>query len=91
MNEYDIVIVGAGPGGLASAMMLASQGYNVHVFEKQDYVGGRNGHFSLGKYTFDIGPTFLSMPHIVEEIFQFFWGGHKFLLRVHYSPSKSKK
>ncbi|ARI79204.1 phytoene desaturase family protein [Halobacillus mangrovi] len=65
-----IAVVGAGPGGLASAMMLASQGYNVHVFEKQNYVGGRNGHYSLGDYTFDIGPTFLSMPHIVEEIFQ---------------------
>ncbi|MBH0228938.1 phytoene desaturase family protein [Halobacillus yeomjeoni] len=71
VNELrKIAVVGAGPGGLASAMILASAGYDVHVFEKQSYVGGRNGHFSLGEYTFDIGPTFLSMPHIVEEIFQ---------------------
>lgn len=65
-----IAVVGAGPGGLAASMILASKGYDVHVYEKQDYVGGRNGHFSLGDYTFDIGPTFLSMPHIMEEIFQ---------------------
>ncbi|MFC7321368.1 phytoene desaturase family protein [Halobacillus campisalis] len=64
-----IAIVGAGPGGLAAAMILASEGHDVHVFEKQGYVGGRNGHFNLGSYTFDIGPTFLSMPHIVEELF----------------------
>ncbi|TGB05113.1 phytoene desaturase family protein [Halobacillus salinus] len=65
-----IAVVGAGPGGLAASMILASKGYDVHVYEKQHYVGGRNGHFSLGDYTFDIGPTFLSMPHIMEEIFQ---------------------
>ncbi|GEN52483.1 phytoene desaturase [Halobacillus faecis] len=65
-----IAIIGAGPGGLASAMILAAKGYDVHVYEKQSYVGGRNGHFSLGDYTFDIGPTFLSMPQIMEEIFE---------------------
>ncbi|MCA0969481.1 phytoene desaturase [Halobacillus litoralis] len=67
-----IAVVGAGPGGLAASMILASKGYEVHVYEKQNYVGGRNGHFTLGEgaYTFDIGPTFLSMPHIMEEIFQ---------------------
>ncbi|WP_369793269.1 phytoene desaturase family protein, partial [Halobacillus sp. BBL2006] len=68
-------------------MMLASQGYNVHVFEKQDYVGGRNGHFSLGEYTFDIGPTFLSMPHIVEEIFQLSGrNAHEYLDLIELSP-----
>ncbi|QAS51225.1 phytoene desaturase [Halobacillus litoralis] len=65
-----IAIIGAGPGGLASAMILASNGYDVHVYEKQPYVGGRNGHFTIGDYTFDIGPTFLSMPQIMEEIFE---------------------
>ncbi|MYL31096.1 phytoene desaturase [Halobacillus halophilus] len=65
-----IAVIGAGPGGLASAMILAAKGYDVEVYEKQSFVGGRNGHFSLGGYTFDIGPTFLSMPQIMEEIFE---------------------
>lgn len=35
-----IIVIGAGPGGLAAAMNLASQGYQVDVYEKQPYVGG---------------------------------------------------
>ncbi|QHE51971.1 NAD(P)/FAD-dependent oxidoreductase [Pontibacillus sp. HMF3514] len=65
-----IAIVGAGPGGLASAMMLAAQGNDVHVFEKQHVFGGRNAKLKLGDYEFDVGPTFFSMPHILEEIFE---------------------
>ncbi|AQX55854.1 hypothetical protein BC359_17050 [Priestia flexa] len=37
-----VIVIGAGPGGLAAAMLLAGHGYQVHVFEKQPYVGGRN-------------------------------------------------
>ena len=37
-----IVVVGAGPGGLTAAMLLAAQGYEVEVFEKATEVGGRN-------------------------------------------------
>ncbi|RSK26387.1 phytoene desaturase [Bacillus sp. HMF5848] len=65
-----IVVLGAGPGGLAAAMLLASQGYQVDVYEKQPYIGGRNAALQLGDFTFDVGPTFLSMPHIVEELFE---------------------
>ncbi|MCA1054978.1 phytoene desaturase [Rossellomorea aquimaris] len=64
-----IIVVGAGPGGLAASMLLASKGYDVHVYEKQPYVGGRNAEISLGDFKFDMGPTFLSMFHIVEELF----------------------
>lgn len=65
-----IAIVGAGPGGLAAAMLLASKGFEVEVFEKQDYVGGRTSKIRLGDYTFDMGPTFLNMLYIAEEIFE---------------------
>ncbi|OIU66343.1 phytoene desaturase family protein [Rossellomorea aquimaris] len=64
-----IIVVGAGPGGLAASMLLAARGYDVSVFEKQEYVGGRNAEIRLGDYRFDMGPTFLSMFHIVEELF----------------------
>ena len=65
-----IVIVGAGPGGLAAAMLLAHKGYEVKVYEKQPYVGGRTSEIRLGDYKFDMGPTFLNMLYIAEEIFE---------------------
>jgi phytoene desaturase len=64
-----IVVIGAGPGGLTAAMLLASRGYQVQVFEKQSYIGGRTSGFNLGPYRFDLGPTFLNMPHILHEVF----------------------
>jgi phytoene desaturase len=66
-----VIIVGAGPGGLAAGMMLAHKGYNVTVFEKQDYVGGRNSSLQLGEYVFDLGPTFFMMTDVLEHIFDF--------------------
>ena len=50
-------------------MLLSSKGYDVKVFEKQSYIGGRNAEIRLGEYKFDMGPTFLSMLHIAEELF----------------------
>ncbi|QBP39677.1 phytoene desaturase family protein [Paenisporosarcina antarctica] len=65
-----MIVIGAGPGGLASAMLLASKGYDVTVYEKQPYIGGRNSEISLGDYKFDMGPTFLNMLYVIEEVFQ---------------------
>lgn len=64
-----IVVIGAGPGGLAAAMLLAHKGYDVHVYEKQPFVGGRTSHLQLGDYRFDVGPTFLNMTYLAEEMF----------------------
>ena len=65
-----VVVVGAGPGGLTAAMLLAHAGYQVEVFEKQAAVGGRTSAVQLGEFTFDRGPTFLNMMYLVEEIFE---------------------
>lgn len=64
-----IAIVGAGPGGLATAMRLASQGYAVQIFEAADRVGGRMRGFEDGSYAFDTGPTILQVPRVYEELF----------------------
>ena len=63
-----IIVIGAGPGGLASAMLLASKGYDVKVYEKQSYIGGRNSELRLGEFKFDMGPTFLSSSEGLEYI-----------------------
>ncbi len=65
-----IIIVGAGPGGLASGMLLAHKGFDVEIFEKNPVVGGRNGSIQLGEYKFDIGPTFFMMDYVLREIFK---------------------
>jgi phytoene desaturase len=64
-----IVIVGAGPGGLTSAMILARRGFDVSVYEAKSRVGGRNAAIHLGGFTFDTGPTFLMMRFILAEMF----------------------
>jgi len=69
-NQKRIIIVGAGPGGLSAGMLLASKGYSVDIYEKQKQVGGRNSFFKLGDYTFDIGPTFLMMKDVLENVFE---------------------
>ncbi|MGJ8695923.1 MAG: phytoene desaturase family protein [Verrucomicrobiaceae bacterium] len=64
-----VVIVGAGPGGLSSAMILANRGFDVTVIEKADRVGGRNAEVRVGDYSFDLGPTFLHQKFTLDEIF----------------------
>jgi len=64
-----IIIVGAGPGGLTAGMILARRGFDVTIYEKETEVGGRNGELRLADYRFDIGPTFLMMKFLLDEMF----------------------
>nr|WP_251127396.1 MULTISPECIES: phytoene desaturase family protein [unclassified Exiguobacterium] len=70
VSKQRVAVIGAGPGGLAAAMLLAHRGVDVTVFEKQPFVGGRTSRLQVGEFTFDRGPTFLNMPYILEEIFE---------------------
>lgn len=64
-----VIIVGAGPGGLAAAMLLAKAGLEVIILEKQPCVGGRTSAIEGDGFRFDLGPTFFLYPKILEEIF----------------------
>lgn len=70
MSRSRVVIVGAGPGGLASAMQLAKAGVEVTVLEKQSWVGGRTATLHHEGFKFDIGPTFFLYPRVLAEIFE---------------------
>ncbi len=65
-----VVVIGAGPGGLASAMLLRASGAEVTLLEREDRVGGRTASFTQDGFTFDYGPTFFLYPDILREIFQ---------------------
>jgi phytoene desaturase len=65
-----VVIIGAGPGGLAASMLLARAGCDVTVLERLPHVGGRTSTFSAGGFHFDLGPTFFLYPRVLEEIFR---------------------
>lgn len=69
LSSPHVVIVGAGPGGLASAMQLSKAGARVTVLEKQSWVGGRTATFEQENFRFDIGPTFFLYPRVLSEIF----------------------
>jgi phytoene desaturase len=68
-SDRHIVVVGAGPGGLTAAMILAYRGFRVTVVEKADRVGGRSACIEAGDYSFDTGPTFLHQKFTLEEMF----------------------
>ena len=65
-----VAVIGAGPGGLASAMLLARRGFAVQVFEKAPRIGGRTAEVALGPYRFDLGPTFLMMKYVLDGLFE---------------------
>lgn len=69
-EKKHIVIIGAGPGGLCAGMLLSKRGFDVTIFDKNTEVGGRNRPIRLNGFTFDTGPTFLLMKHVLDEMFE---------------------
>jgi len=64
-----VVIIGAGLGGLSAAAHLARRGVDVTVLERDPVCGGKAGRVQMGGYTFDTGPTVLTMPGILRDTF----------------------
>ncbi|GCC53013.1 phytoene desaturase [Chryseotalea sanaruensis] len=64
------VIIGSGVAGLASAIRLQLLGFDVSVFEKNSFPGGKLSDFTLGDYHFDRGPSLFTQPENVLELFK---------------------
>lgn len=64
-----IVVVGSGFGGLAAAIRLQAQGHQVTIVEKLDQPGGRACVFTQDGFTFDAGPTIITAPWVLDELF----------------------
>jgi 1-hydroxy-2-isopentenylcarotenoid 3,4-desaturase len=64
-----VVIVGAGFGGMSAAALLARDGFDVTVIEKNEQPGGRGSVYQEAGYTFDMGPSWYLMPDVYEKFF----------------------
>lgn len=66
--KQNVLIVGAGIGGLATALRLAKKNYNVEIVEKNSQAGGRVNRICKDGFTFDTGPSFFSMSYEFRKI-----------------------
>jgi len=64
-----ILVIGAGLGGLAAAIRLARAGHAVEVWEKNDAPGGKLKELRIGDFRWDTGPSLLTMPYVLRELF----------------------
>jgi phytoene desaturase len=69
-QKKSVLIIGAGLGGLATALRLAIQGYQVTIVEKHVQAGGRLNELKQDGFTFDMGPSFFSMSYEFDEFFK---------------------
>jgi phytoene desaturase len=65
----NIIVIGAGIGGLATANVLAKAGHHVTIYEKQPTPGGRAGQLKIDGFTFDTGPSWYLMPEVFDQYF----------------------
>ena len=64
-----VVVIGAGIGGISTAIRLAKKGYDVTVLEKSNYVGGKCRTVTYDGFTFDAGPSLLTIPAVFRDLF----------------------
>ena len=69
-SKKKAIVIGAGIAGLASAIRLAVKGYEVIVFEKNAYPGGKLSSFTQDGFSFDAGPSLFTQPLNIEELFE---------------------
>ncbi len=68
-SPHPVAGIGAGLAGLAAACTLAARGHKVVLFEKNDWLGGKAAVFEKDGYRFDMGPTILTVPRVLDRIF----------------------
>jgi len=66
------IVIGAGFGGIAAALRLRAKKHDVTIIEKHNDLGGRARVFKKNGFTFDAGPTVITAPHLINELFELF-------------------
>ena len=70
LKSKHVVVIGAGLGGMSAAIMLARSGFQVTVLEKNAHVGGKLNQLQTEGFSFDLGPSIFTLPHIFRPIFE---------------------
>src|SRR3954451_17435038 len=65
-----VVVIGSGFGGLAAAIRLQARGYGVEILEARNQPGGRAYVYQQDGFTFDAGPTVITAPFLIDELFE---------------------
>lgn len=65
-----VIVIGAGLGGISAAIMLKINGYDVEIFEKNEKIGGKLNLIKEKGYTFDLGPSILTLPQYFRSLFE---------------------
>ena len=65
-----VAIIGSGIAGIATSIRLKAKGFDVTVYEKNSFPGGKLSSFKLGEFRFDAGPSLFTMPQYVDELFE---------------------
>ena len=80
------IVIGSGFGGIAAALRLKAKGHKVTLIEKHPDLGGRARVFSKNGFTFDGGPTVITAPYLINELFEMFKKNPKDYINI--SPLK---
>ena len=98
MQVTKVIIIGSGVAGLATSIRLAAAGYEVAVYEKNDFPGGKLSLFEQDGFRFDAGPSLFTEPELIEELFELagkktaaYFEYHKVDITCNYFFSNGKK
>ena len=80
------IVIGSGFGGIAAALRLKAKGHEVTLIEKHQDLGGRARVFKRNGFTFDGGPTVITAPYLINELFELFQKDPKDYIKL--SPLK---
>lgn len=67
-HKGQVIVIGGGFGGLAAAIRLQAAGYAVTIVEAREKLGGRAYQLKEDGFTFDMGPTLITAPHLLEDL-----------------------
>ena len=65
-----VLAIGGGLGSLSGAIRLANKGYDVKLFEKNEFLGGKMSEIRMDGFRFDTGPSLITMPFVIDELFR---------------------